>query len=47
MKVAGYICVYKLKIGVDCKVERYKTRMVAKGYSQIEVINLCEFFARR
>jgi hypothetical protein len=33
-KVVDCKWVYKLKKGVDDKVERYKARLVAKGYSQ-------------
>lgn len=32
-KVVGCKWVYKLKRGVDDKVERYKERLVEKGYS--------------
>jgi hypothetical protein len=32
-KTVGCMWVYKLKKGVDDKVERYKERLVAKGYS--------------
>ena len=31
-KVVGCKWVYKLKKGVDDKIERYKARLVAKGY---------------
>jgi hypothetical protein len=41
-KIVGCKWVYRLKKGVDDKVERYKTRMVAKGYSQIEGIEFHE-----
>jgi hypothetical protein len=37
-KVVGCKWVYKLKKGVDDKLERYKARLVAKGYSQKECI---------
>jgi len=32
-KIVGCKWVYKLKKGVDDKLERYKARLVAKGYS--------------
>jgi hypothetical protein len=44
-KVVGYKWVYKLKKVVDDKVERYKTRLVAKGYSQKEGIDFHEMFS--
>jgi hypothetical protein len=37
--------VYKMKKGVDDKVERYKVRLVAKGYSQKEGIEFHEIFS--
>jgi hypothetical protein len=37
-KTVGCKWVYKLKKGVDDKLERYKARLVAKGYSQKEGI---------
>jgi hypothetical protein len=45
MKVVGCKWVYKLKKGVDDKVERYKQRMVEKGYSQKEGIDFHEIFS--
>jgi hypothetical protein len=44
-KTAGCKWVYKLKKGVDDKVERYKARMVAKRYSQKEGIEFHEIFS--
>jgi hypothetical protein len=41
-KVFGCKQVYKLKNGLDDKVESYKERLVEKGYSQKEGINLHE-----
>jgi len=44
-KVVGCKWVYKLKKGVDDKVERYKSRMVEKGYSQKEGIDFHDIFS--
>jgi hypothetical protein len=34
-KVVGCKWVYMLKKGVDGKIERYKARLIVKGYSQM------------
>jgi hypothetical protein len=44
-KTVGCKWVYKLKKGVDDKVERYKARLVVKGYSQKEGIDFHEIFS--
>jgi hypothetical protein len=44
-KVVGCKWVYKLKKGVDDKVERYKARLVEKGYSQMKGIDFHEIFS--
>jgi hypothetical protein len=44
-KIVGCKWVYKLKKGVDDKVERYKARLVEKGYSQKEGIDFHEIFS--
>jgi hypothetical protein len=45
-KTVGCKWAYKLKKGVDDKVERYKARMVAKGYSQKACIEFHDIFSR-
>jgi hypothetical protein len=44
-KVVSCKWVYKLKKGSDDKVERYKERLVEKGYSQKEGIDFHEIFS--
>jgi hypothetical protein len=44
-KTVGCKWVYKLKKGVDDKVERYKARLVAKGSSHKEGIDFHEIFS--
>jgi hypothetical protein len=44
-KVVGCKWVYKLKKGVDDKVDKYKARLVEKGYSQKEGIDFHEIFS--
>ena len=44
-KIVGCKWVFKLKKGVDGNVERYKSRLVAKGYSQMEGIEYCDIFS--
>ena len=44
-KTVGCKWVYKSKKGVDDKVERYKSRLVVKGYSQKQGIDFHEIFS--
>ena len=37
--------VFKKKINAEGKVEKYKSRLVAKGYSQVEGIDFGEIFS--
>ena len=40
----GYKWIYKRKIDTDGKIETYKTKLVAKGYSQHEGIDYQKIF---
>ena len=44
-KVIGCRWVYKIKRGIDGSIGRYKSRLVAQGYSQTEGIDYDEVFA--
>ena len=43
-KIVGCKWVFKLKKGVDGKVERYKAVLVVKGYPQMECIDYHDIF---
>ena len=44
-KIIGCKWVFKLNKGVDGKVERYKARLIAKGYSWVEGIDYHDIFS--
>jgi hypothetical protein len=44
-KTIGSKWVFKKKLNAEGKVEKYKARLVTKGYSQVEGIDFCEIFS--
>ena len=45
-KVIGIKWIFKKKLNVEGKVDKYKSRLVAKGYFQLEGIDFGEIFSR-
>jgi len=44
-KPIGSNWVFKKKMNVECKVEKYKARLVEKGYSQVSGIDFGDIFS--
>ena len=44
-KPIGSKWVFKKKMNVEGKVEKYKARLVDKGYSQVSGIDFCDIFS--
>ena len=44
-KVVGSKWLFKKKLNAEGKVEKYKSHLVAKGYSQVEGIDFGEIFS--
>lgn len=46
VKPIGRKWVHKVKQKVDGTIERYKTRLVVKGYNQVEGLDFFDIFSR-
>ena len=44
-KVVGRKWLFKKKLNAEGKLDKYKSHLVEKGYSQVEVIDLSEIFS--
>ena len=45
MNMVGSKWVFKIKLKVDGTIDRYKSRLVAMGFSQLEVFDFEEIFS--
>ena len=44
-KVIGVKLVFRTKLNVDCSVNKYKARLIVKGYAQIFSVDYSNIFA--
>lgn len=44
-KIIGVKCVFRTKLNADCSINKYKAKLVVKGYAHIFGVDYCDTFA--